>query len=131
MLVRIDPDDERPLYVQIVDEVKRGLVVGSLQPDDPLPSIRQLAAQLRVNFNTVKQAYRVLEHEGLAFTERGRGTFVTHVGVLRASEGREELARAVAERAFRDAYRHGLTSSELISALEQFVVDGGAEDGVA
>ena len=59
----IDPRAARPIYVQIMDEVRRLIVTGELRPDDPLPSVRQLAADLRVNHNTIVQAYRELERE--------------------------------------------------------------------
>ena len=65
MIFSIDADRRRPIYVQIMDEVRRGRVLGTLRPGDPLPSVRQLAGELGVNPNTVKQAYRELEREGI------------------------------------------------------------------
>jgi len=76
IIFHIDPADSRPIYLQIMDEVRRAVVVGTLGPDSPLPSVRQLAADLRVNPNTVQQAYRELEREGLIYVRRGQGTFV-------------------------------------------------------
>jgi GntR family transcriptional regulator len=120
MPIAIDPSDPRPIYSQIVDEVRRARVVGTLRPDDPLPSTRQLAADLRVNPNTVQQAYRELEREGLAYVRRGLGTFVAPIEAGAPSEAeRRELARTVAGRALRDAYRHGLAGGELIAALRE------------
>lgn len=115
MLFAIDPADARPIYVQIMDEVRRARVVGTLAPDEPLPSVRQLAADLRVNPNTVAQAYRELEREGLVHVRRGQGTYVSAES-LDGTE-RRALAQAVAERALRDAHRHGLSARELIDAL--------------
>ena len=116
MLISVDPGDPRPIYVQIVDEVRRAMVIGTLAPDAPLPSVRQLAVELRVNPNTVSQAYRELEREGLAYVRRGQGTFVAATRV-NGSE-RRALADAVADRALRDAYRNGLSARELIDAIE-------------
>ena len=76
MLVTLDPRDERPLYLQIVDQVRRALLVGTLRAEDPLPSVRELAGQLVVNPRTVSQAYRELEGEGVIYVRRGQGTFV-------------------------------------------------------
>ena len=77
ILITIDPADPRPIYVQITDEIRRGIVLGTLKPDDPLPSVRQLAGRLRVNPNTVQQAYRELERVELIYMRRGQGTFVS------------------------------------------------------
>ena len=115
MLFALDPTDARPIYVQIMDEVRRARVLGTLAPDDPLPSVRQLAAELRVNPNTVSQAYRELEREGVVHVRRGQGTYVSAES-LDGTE-RRALARAVAGRALRDAHRHGLSVRELITAL--------------
>jgi GntR family transcriptional regulator len=117
MHVSIDTADPRPLYVQIMDEVRRGVVLGTLAPEDPLPSVRQLAADLRLNPNTVAQAYRELERDGVVYVRRGQGTFVA----LRegADEDRRALARGVAERALIDAHRHGIGPEELLDAIRE------------
>ncbi len=115
MTIRLDPKDVRPIYVQIMDEVRRSLVVGSLAPDDPLPSVRQLASELRVNPNTVSQAYRELERQGVVEARRGSGTFVVQSSVNGSQ--RASLARDVASRALRDAHRNGLSASELIAEI--------------
>lgn len=115
MLITIDSSDPRPIYSQIVDEVRRALVLGTLAPDDPLPSVRQLAVELRVNPNTVSQAYRELEREGLVHVRRGQGTYVSETN-LNGTE-RRALAHDVAVRALRDAHRNGLSVEELIDAV--------------
>lgn len=115
MLISIDPELRQPIYVQIADEVRRGRVLGMLQPGDALPSVRQLAADLGVNPNTVKQAYRELEREGLVFVRRGQGTFVTDLAVDGAE--RERMLRSVAQRALLQAQRLGAGADELIDAL--------------
>jgi GntR family transcriptional regulator len=115
MPIRLDPSDVRPIYVQIMDEVRRSLVVGSLGPDDPLPSVRQLASELRVNPNTVSQAYRELERQGVVEARRGSGTFVVQSSVNGSQ--RAALAHDVASRALRDAHRNGLSADELIDAI--------------
>ena len=113
----IDPADIRPIYIQIMDEVRRALVVGTLAPDAPLPSVRQLAAELRINPNTVQQAYRELEREGLIYVRRGQGTFVSTTA--RPESERATVSTKVAQRALRDAYRHGLTREELIETISK------------
>ncbi len=115
LLVEIRPEDPRPIYVQIMDEVRRAVAMGDLGGDDPLPSVREMAADLRVNPNTVSQAYRELDAEGTVYVRRGRGTFVAPDAV--PDEQREALARGVAERALRDAHRHGLSADDLARAV--------------
>lgn len=127
MRVTIQAGDPRPIYVQIMDEVRRALVVGTLRSDDPLPSVRELAAELRVNPNTVSQAYRELERDAVVYTRRGRGTFVAP----EARPGREErraIARDVARRALVDAHRAGLGVDELVEALNE--IAEASPDGV-
>lgn len=118
MLIRIDDKDPRPIYQQIVDEVRRGLVTGTLSEGDPMPSVRQLAAELKVNPNTVQQAYRELERDGVVYVRRGQGTFVADVRSGSARE-RKALAAAVAQRALQEAWRHGLDVAELVEAIER------------
>lgn len=117
MLITINADDPRPLYVQIVDEVRRARVLGTIGAEDPLPSVRQLAMELRVNPNTVQQAYRELEREGVVYVRRGQGTFVADLQVNGAE--RRVLARGVAERALIDAHRHGVGTEELIDTIRE------------
>lgn len=112
----IDPQATRPIYVQIMDEVRRLIALGDLRTDDPLPSVRQLAADLRVNHNTIVQAYRELERDDVVYVRRGQGTFVA--AQREPAAGRAKLLGEVAERAATDAHRHGFTTEELIGALE-------------
>ncbi len=118
MLIQIDDKDPRPIYQQIVDEVRRALVTGSLGAEDPLPSVRQLAGQLKVNPNTVQQAYRALERMGVVYVRRGQGTFVAELRGGTARE-RKALASSLAKRALQEAYRNGIGAEELIEAIEK------------
>jgi GntR family transcriptional regulator len=118
MLVTLDPRDARPLYLQIMDEVRRALVVGALGPDDPLPSVRDLAAELVVNPRTVSQAYQELEREGVVYVRRGQGTFVA-ADVARDRRQRRAIARAVAKRTLLEARRSGIGVEELLETLRE------------
>lgn len=110
--------DPRPVFRQIVDEVQRSVAVGVLRPGDALPAVRQLAASLKVNANTVQHAYRTLEREGIVSVRRGIGTFVADTP--RQDKHRQSAtARQIAERMLREAYRHGLLASDLMAALEE------------
>jgi GntR family transcriptional regulator len=125
MWVQLDGEDSRPLYVQIMDEIRRALVRGTLRPEDPLPSVRELASTLQVNPRTVSQAYAELEREGVAYVRRGQGTFVAP-GVLPDVRERPRLAREVAKRALADAWRNGLVMEDLMEALRELERQSGA-----
>lgn len=117
-MLQIDVDDPRPVYRQIVDEVQRSVAVGVLKPADPLPAVRELARQLKVNANTVQHAYHTLEREGTVYVKRGIGTFAA--ALPREVRGRHAtVARQIAERMLREGYRHGILASDLIAALEE------------
>jgi GntR family transcriptional regulator len=116
MQVTLNTADPRPIYLQIMDEIRRALVLGTLKPEDPLPSIRQLASELRVNPNTVAQAYRELEREGVVYVQRGQGTFVSP-DVRPGRDERRALTQGVAMRALIDAHRNGLDAEELLAAI--------------
>jgi len=74
--VNLDFNSGIPIYIQIVDQVRALLLSGDLNPGDQLPTVRQLASELRVNFNTIARAYRLLDEARLISTQRGRGTYL-------------------------------------------------------
>jgi GntR family transcriptional regulator len=121
MFLQLDPTDSRAIYLQIVDEIRRQAALGILRPGDPLPALRTLAAELKINPNTVQHAYRELAREGVAHVRRGQGTFLTAPAEGKTSLSRHRqaaLARQIAQRALREAYRHGLVASDLVAALK-------------
>lgn len=124
MLVHIQPADPRPIYIQIMDEVRRARVIGTLQAEDPLPSVRQLAADLRVNPTTVQQAYRELEREGVVYVRRGQGTFATMASI--DGVDRRVIADGIAQRALLEAHRSGIRAQDLIDAIR--LIESTAEE---
>lgn len=121
MFLELDRDDGRPIYLQIIEEVRRQVALHILRADDPLPAVRELAAELKVNPNTVQHAYRELVREGSAYVKRGQGTFVSPkaAGKGELSKQRQAaLARQIAQKALREAYRNGLVGSDLVAALK-------------
>jgi DNA-binding transcriptional regulator YhcF (GntR family) len=69
-------DAKIPIYIQIMNLIKRDIVTNKLEPGDKIPSVREMAAELKVNPNTLQRAYQELEREGITYTQRGMGTFV-------------------------------------------------------
>src|SRR6476469_10435248 len=108
MLIDINPEDTRPVYRQIADEVERSIATGMLKPEDPLPAVRRIAQELKVNANTVQHAYRTLEQAGLVYVKRGLGTFVAARPKDWGARNRNTaVARQIAERMLRERFRHG------------------------
>jgi GntR family transcriptional regulator len=118
VLVTLDTADARPVFRQIVDEIQRCVAVGVLKSGESLPAVRNLAADLKVNANTVQHAYRTLEREGTVYVKRGVGTFVAASPKTNTSR-QGQIARQLAERMLREGYRHGLLASDLITALKE------------
>ena len=91
MFLQINFSSSKPAYLQIVDQVKWAAASGALRPGEPLPSIRPLAEQLRINRNTVAKAYSELESQGVIETLAGRGCFLKDPGSPLRKEVRQHL----------------------------------------
>jgi GntR family transcriptional regulator len=76
MMIQINYKSGKPVYLQVVDQIKAAVASGALKPDEPLPTIRPLAEELRLNRNTIAKAYAELENQGVIETLPGRGCFV-------------------------------------------------------
>ncbi len=117
-MLTIDLASTLPLHDQIVRLLRHTVATGKLTPGDTLPAVRQLAADLGINFNTVARAYRALENLGLVRTARGRGTTVVAV-----VEGNQVAAAITAHEALRtaltDARLAGLSRDQVAALLEQ------------
>jgi GntR family transcriptional regulator len=119
VFIELRRDDPRPVYRQIADEFHRAIGVEVLKPGDALPAVRSLAAELKVNPNTVQHAYRMLVDEGVIEMRRGLGAFVAAARQREPRQKSGAVARQIAERALRDAFRHGLLASDLVKALQE------------
>lgn len=119
MLLHLDYRDARPIYVQIMDAIRHQIASDVLIPEEKLPSVRELAATLSINPNTIQRAYRQLEMEGWIATVPGKGCFVCGIPdgnpqeELRLLRQYDEAARAL--------LRRGYTRAELAQRLEQEV----------
>ena len=95
MKINLDFRSKIPIYIQIIDQIKHLIAVSELRPGDQLPTVRELAADLDVNFTTVARAYRLLDEEGLISAQHGRGTFILPLpeGQTSGDFRREDLER--------------------------------------
>jgi GntR family transcriptional regulator len=114
---RIDSRSSTPIYAQIAARVRVAVAAGELKTGDGLPSVRALAARLRVNPATVVQAYRELEVEGLVQMRQGAGTFVTDVTPERRAQERAADARRLVRELLAEAARRGISAADLSLAL--------------
>lgn len=70
-------DTRIPIYLQIIEKIKKDIILGKIKKGEKLPSVRSMAAELTVNVNTVQRVYQELEREGITITQRGKGSFIT------------------------------------------------------
>ncbi len=132
--VKLDFDSTRPIYMQIIDEVKRAVARNFLKPGGKLPSQRELAQAARVNPNTVQRAYREMEAMGLVETRRGEGTYIREDEGLLATL-KSEMAQAAVDSFVRQVIALGLGEAEvvgLVTNLYRTIQNdkGGAQDDV-
>ena len=116
-MLQIDFRSGLPIYTQIVNQVQAQVAGGVLNPGDQLPTVRSLAEELRVNFNTVARAYRILDEARIISTQQGRGTYITEIPPPRVTERlRKESLQALTERYLQEALRLEFSKDE-ISAM--------------
>jgi GntR family transcriptional regulator len=114
LILQIDFRSGLPIYTQVVNQVQAQIVSGILKPGDQLPTVRALAEELRVNFNTVARAYRILDEARIISTQQGRGTYITEIPPPNVSEKlRRETLEALTQRYIGEAMRLEFTKSEI------------------
>ena len=107
-----------PIYLQAADSIKRDIVTGKLSPGAKLPSVRDLAVEYTINPNTVSRVYKELEMEGICFTRRGMGTFVTE-DARRVQMLKEEMAGTLIREFLEGMEQLGFSRAEAIGLLEE------------
>ena len=116
-MVHLDYRDARPIYIQIVDGFRTQILSGVLQPGEKLPSVRELAAQLAINPNTIQRSYRSLESDGWIVTVPGKGCFVSANGNCQEQERKKQLA--VFDEACAALLALGMTREELARRITE------------
>jgi GntR family transcriptional regulator len=114
LTLHLDFHSGLPIYTQIANQIQSQLANGILKPGDQLPTVRALASELRVNFNTVARAYRILDEVRIISTQQGRGTYITEKPPPEVSEKlRHESLTALTERFIAEAIRLGFSEREV------------------
>jgi GntR family transcriptional regulator len=120
MNITIDLRSDIPIYIQIVEQVRQQVVDGGLKPGDQLPTVRSLASDLRINFNTVSRAYRLLDEAGIISTQQGRGTYILEMPPPEVAERlRLESVTALARRYLNETRRLGFSLEQALDHIRQ------------
>ena len=113
MRIQIDTNLSTPLFKQLMDQIKKAVIDGLLKPDDPLPSIRQLANDLELNHNTVAKAYRILERDSVIQTKGYRGTSIHGDAIQNSTVNMNDSITAKLNVAIKSLRESGATDSEI------------------
>jgi len=114
LILQIDFRSGLPIYTQVVNQIQSQIASGIIKPGDQLPTVRALAEELRVNFNTVARAYRILDEARVISTQQGRGTYITEIPPPNVSEKlRRETLEALTQRYVSEAMRLEFSKSEI------------------
>jgi GntR family transcriptional regulator len=117
--IRIDPDSAVPIYLQIVHAIKHQVATGRLKPSEQLPTVRELATDLRINPNTVARAYDLLDGDNVITTQQGRGTYVRErPDDAHLSRVRQEQLKALMDGVVGKALSMGYTANEIRDAFD-------------
>ncbi len=116
-MLALNSRDPRPIYEQVKDGLRKLILSGALQPDEKVPSVRELASNLAINPNTIQRAYRELEQEGFLCSRPGRGSFVSDISEAAGRHIAELLAELDAKIA--ELLDLGLSRQDLIAHIEK------------
>jgi len=115
--MKIDFNASKPIYEQVIDEIKKQIARGEIKPGDKLPSQRELAKDIQVNPNTVQRAYREMEILDLVETKRGRGTFIKDDDKV-IKEINEQMAHSAVQKFITEMVSIGFEKEEIINLLK-------------
>jgi GntR family transcriptional regulator len=120
--IQIDFRSDTPVTNQIVEQIQHLLAGGELKPGDQLPTVRSLATELRINFNTVARAYRILDETGVISTQQGRGTFIMEQPPPELSyQLKKNSLTIIARRYLDEAARLGFTPEEAVEQIKEII----------
>lgn len=118
-IIHIDAGEGTPLYLQLERSIRAAIATGTIKPGDQLPTVRQLAVELKINANTVAKVYLELERMGVVATRRGVGTFVLESPPTASREEHKNRLRQAADRFIADMASLGYSLDDLLDHLQQ------------
>ena len=119
LILQIDFRSGLPIYIQIVNQVQAQIASGILNPGNQLPTVRALAEELRVNFNTVARAYRILDEARIISTQQGRGTYITEIPPPKVRDKlRKDALEALTQRYISEAMRLDFSKDKITEIVQ-------------
>ena len=109
-------DNERPIYIQLVEFLKKDIISGKFSPNEKIPSVREFAMQLQINPNTIQRSLQELENQGLIYTERTNGKFVTN-DIIKIKHLKENNAASKIDTFLNNMKELGVSTSEIIDYI--------------
>ena len=125
-MLQLDFGDHRPLYEQICDKLKELIISGALGENERIPSVRELAAMLAINPNTIQKAYKELEAEGFIYSQRARGSFVSPAERIKKHTDEKQLLGAL-EQELSKLYYLGVKKGSIIKLMDK-IYEGGEKE---
>jgi GntR family transcriptional regulator len=120
MKIDVDQASSVPIYLQVVEAVQRLVATGALRPGDQLPTVRQLAVELRVNPNTISRAYLELDHKGVISSQQGRGTYVSAIPDATAlAQRRADKLRAMVDHFLLESLSQGYPLADVLQVIAE------------
>jgi len=126
--VAIEFDNNLPIYLQIMNYLKKEIIMGRLKAGDKIPSVRELASELQINPNTVQRTFQELERELIVETRRGLGRYVTSEE-SKIMEIKKEMASELLDRFIQGMQELGFTSNDIITIVSDTITDVDAKKG--
>jgi GntR family transcriptional regulator len=117
MFIVISPQNPDPMYKQVTDQIKNAIASGTLKPETKLPSIREMAQELKISMITIKRAYADLESEGYILTRSGLGSFVVDINKEKLREEKLAEIRTEITKILNTAARYDISADDIFTAL--------------
>jgi GntR family transcriptional regulator len=117
MFIVISPQNPDPMYKQVTDQIKDAIASGTLKPETKLPSIRDMAKELKISMITIKRAYSDLENESYILTRSGLGSFVADINKDKLRKEKLGEIRSEIKKIFNAAARYDISADDIFTAL--------------
>lgn len=121
-VIKLEFKNTSPIYVQIMDIIRGSMASNQLKTGEKLPSVRDYSKELKVNPNTVQRAYQELERQGLVYTQRGLGTYISQEEGL-IEDLRLDLSKAIIEKFFKDMETIGYSREKAVEILKRELIE--------